>query len=263
MSSLYPASPRWLHVLEDSPLYNVGYTSRGETGTSLSPYDSFNLCHYTGDTPEHVGLSRAMFAEALGIDVADVIVPRQTHSAEILTISSLPVADGLLHGVDGVVTNVRGIVTGVSTADCVPVAAIDCVAGVSGVFHAGWRGAVAGIIGKGIDAMIRLGAEPARIRAFVGPAICTGCFEVGEEVAACFPDEFVVRHHGWRRPHVDLPGYVARELELAGVGRGYLEGFHEEICTRCHPDEFFSARASGIDSGRNFTYIYLKNTKAD
>lgn len=248
----------WLGVLADNPEYSVMFTSRGEAAGDRDAYSSFNLCHYTGDSPEHTDGCRRMLADELGIDAECIIVPRQTHSTDVVTIDSLPSDTSVIEGVDGVVTTLRGVAVGVSTADCVPVIAVDFLAGVAGAFHAGWRGAVGGIVGKGIAAMVAAGAVAGRIEAYIGPSICCGCFEVGEEVARCFPAECFVRRESWPKPHVDLPLYVVRSLLSAGLREENISGFSGEMCTRCHPKTYFSARAAGINSGRNFTFAILK-----
>lgn len=251
-------SRSWLNILADRAEYAVMFTSRGDTGDAADPYSAFSLCHYTGDTPRHVAQCREMLAATLGIDVSCIIVPRQTHSTRVVTIDALPVRDAAIEGADGVVTTLRDVAVGVSTADCVPVIAVDSVAGVAGAFHAGWRGAVGGVVGFGIEAMTAAGALAGRIEVYIGPSICCSCFEVGEEVAAFFPEEFVVRKEEWPKPHVDLPAYVESRLVKAGVAAGNIRGFAGEMCTRCHPDKYFSARAAGIASGRNFTFAILR-----
>lgn len=255
--SLSGPSP-WLNIISDTPLRSVMFTSRGELRAGMTAYGAFNLCHYTGDSPSHVAECRRMLAEAVGLDPSRIVVPRQTHSTEVATLTSLPVDEAALEGVDAVVTTLSGLAVGVSTADCVPVIAVDAEAGVAGAFHAGWRGAVGGIVGKGIAAMLAAGASPGRIEAFIGPSICGECFEVGEEVACRFPDEFVSRLSLDSKPHVDLPAYVVSSLVGAGVSASRIVPFRPELCTRCHPAKYFSARVSGIESGRNFTFVILK-----
>lgn len=249
--------PQWLNVIADRPGYKVIFTSRGDVGDGCSAYGGFNICHYTGDSLESVGSCRRSLAAAVGVEDENIIVPRQTHSVNVAVVDSLPVCDGRLEGVDGVVTILNKVAIGVSTADCVPVILIDADAGVSAALHAGWRGAVGGIVAEGLRKMAGLGADLRRIEAYIGPAICVDCFEVGEEVASRFPEQCVVRYSDGRRPHVDLPGYVALALEREGVMAGKISRFTRDYCTRCHPDRYFSARAIGVDSGRNFTFVIM------
>lgn len=235
-----------------APRVSVWLTSRGIV--TSSPYSGVNLCHYTGDDPDHVSRSRVWLAVKAGIAADRIIVPRQTHSTECRVIDRLPVAAADIEGVDALVTTMRGVGIGVSTADCVPVVMADAETGVIGVAHAGWRGAVAGIVPHTLDVMKSLGAVAGRIRALIGPCICAGCFEVGEEVAAQFPDPYIMRGTVW--PHVDLPGYVRGQLMECGVNDADIT--MPDGCTRCNPDRYFSARASGIASGRNFTMVMLE-----
>lgn len=236
-----PGAPRGIRAV---------YTLRGEVDAS-DPYSGFNMCHYVGDSPYHVERSRARFAEAMGVSPLRIVVPRQTHSVNAVTVCELPAEP---EDVDGVVTSLRGTLIGVSTADCVPVVLADTQAGVIGALHAGWRGALAGIVERTVAEMERNGAEPSRIIAAMGPCICGACFEVGEEVACRFPDETVIRTLG-ERPHVDLPAYVARELERCSLRRDAIAP--PPACSRCRPQQLFSARALGAASGRIFTAIML------
>lgn len=233
------------------------FTSRGDADDDASSYSAFNLCHYTGDTQAHVAECRGRLAAWLDISEDHIVVPRQTHSTEVRFIGSVPVDSGLIEGVDALVTTLKGVAIGVSTADCVPVAIVDDKTGVAGVAHAGWRGALGGVVVRMVEEMLRCGADLSGLRAFFGPAICCGCFEVGEEVAARFPKECVVRKPEWSKPHVDLPSFVAGQLRGLGLSAGQLVPFTPELCTRCHPLRYFSARKSGVESGRNFTFVIL------
>lgn len=223
------------------------HTLRGEV-TAGDPYSGFNVCHYVGDEQAHVAACRALLCHELGIESSRLVVPRQTHSPRVAVITSLPAAP---EDVDAVVTRLSDVAIGVSTADCVPVVLADAEAGVIAALHAGWRGALAGIVEATIAAMQSLGARPGRITAALGPCICAGCFEVGEEVAALFPASCVSRDGV--KPHVDLPAYVTGLLQAAGLPEAQIAP--PPSCTRCHPESLFSARAQGTASGRIFTAI--------
>ncbi len=215
-------------------------------------YGGLNVCHYVGDSTEHVAWSREMLCKALGIGRECLIVPRQTHSVNVKVIESLPA--GALESVDALVTSLHGVAIGVSTADCVPVLLADEKAHIIGAAHAGWRGAVGGIVQRTVRAMGELGASASSMRAWLGPCICQNCFEVGQEVACQFPEEFVSRSGA--KPHVDLPGYVISLLVQCGVDSSNI--IAPRACTRCHPETYFSARRLGIASGRIFSAILQK-----
>lgn len=248
----------WLRCIADEPSFCVMSTSRGKVGDGASPYDDFNLCHYTGDSPAHVAQCRRMLAEAFGVGEECIVVPRQVHSAEVAVIGSLPVGGEMIEGVDAVVTKLNKVAVGVSTADCVPVIVVDAGAGIIAAIHAGWRGALGGVVSNAVRVMQGLGGDAGRMKAYIGPAICVDCFEVGEEVASRFPESCVVRYADGRRPHVNLPVYVALALRQAGIKVDAIEYFTKDFCTRCHPRRYFSARVSGVDSGRNFMFAMLK-----
>lgn len=231
-----------------------GTTMRGVSGSHAGPYEGLSVSGYTGDEEVHVRRSLERLAECLGVRPEDVIMPRQTHSTAVRRVGH-GVGQEELYGVDGLVTTEPGIVIGVNTADCLPVLLADSRARVVAAVHAGWRGAVAGIVMNAVDEMVSAGASREDIRVYIGPSIHSCCFEVGEEVAREFPKRFVIRAGG-AKPHVDLQGFVTWQLTENGVKPENIEDSDE--CTRCRPELYFSARALGINSGRNFSFIGLR-----
>lgn len=218
------------------------------------PYDGFNTCHYSGDDPVDVMYCRGRLSEFTGIPPERIFIPRQTHSARVVTVDN-NTDRSVLEGVDALVSSTAGTALVIHTADCVPVMLADPYAGVIAAVHAGWRGAAAGIVSCTLEEMARQGASPERIHAAMGPCICADCFEVGDEVAAQFPEECVTRYEG-KRPHVDLAAAIFRELTAAGVAAENVAMPPE--CTRCNPERFFSARRLGVESGRIANVITLK-----
>lgn len=222
--------------------------TRGRVDVSDS-YSGINVCHYVHDDPAHVRASREEVCRQLGIGADALVVPRQIHSADVAVLiggASSP------DGVDAVVTGLSDVAIGVSTADCVPVVMADASSGLIAAAHAGWRGALAGIVDNTLDAMVAYGASLSETKVFIGPCICQACFEVGEEVAELFPADFVSRAYG-TKPHVDLAAYVLSQLAAHGVPESAIQGPID--CTRCNPRQYFSARRLGIHSGRTFTGI--------
>lgn len=239
-----------VEILYESPELVAGCTNRGSVDDRRSPYAGFNVCGYTGDTPEHVDDCVKYMSKIFGIKPEHIIIPRQVHGTEVAVVESVPADAARLEGIDAVVTTVRGLMVGVSTADCIPVLLFDEQAGIVAAAHAGWRGAVAGVVERTVDTMRSLGA--ADIKGIIGTGICCRCFEVGPEVSERFPVEFVSDTYG-SKPHVDLPGYIASVIEKCNVD---IIGRHSS-CTRCMPQRYFSARALGIKSGRNYTFVML------
>lgn len=227
-----------------------GYTERCATD-ALSPHDGVNLCHYTNDSPLHVAECRQQFADELGVPLSALVIPRQTHSTNVAVIEE-HVPDAL-ENVDALVTRRNDIVLCINTADCVPVLLNDPKAGVIAACHAGWRGAINGVVENTVRTMLQLGATPKNIFAAMGPCICADCFEVGTEVAEQFRQwpGAVVTSAEWSKPHVDLSAAIAHILSQQGITSIQLP----PQCTLCSWHNLFSARKLGINSGRMLTFI--------
>lgn len=230
-------------------------------------YSGVNLCDYVGDDALRVLDARLTLAMQLGVDLDDLVMPRQTHSCRVAVIDKrfrtmdIDKQETTLEGVDALVTKMQGIVIGVNTADCVPIVLVDGHAGVIAVAHAGWRGTVGRIAKAVVEEMCRQGASADRIQATMGPSICQKCFEVGDEVVDAFKqahfnlDDIVVRNTETGKSHIDLRAANRAVLVAAGVPVGNIA--MSQHCSRCEHTRFFSARRLGINSGRTFTGICL------
>jgi len=242
-------------------------TTRGQVD-GRNPYSSVNLCDYVGDDALRVLDARLTLAMQLGVDLDDLVMPRQTHSCRVAVIDErfrtldIDKQEAALEGVDALVTKLQGLVIGVNTADCVPIVLADVRAGVIAVAHAGWRGTVGRIGEAVVKEMVRQGASPGRIQASMGPSICQECFEVGDEVVeafdkACFDLGAIVKRNAVTgKAHIDLR--AANRAVLAAAGVPVVNIAMSQHCSRCDHDRFFSARRLGIDSGRTFTAIYIQ-----
>lgn len=228
-------------------------------------YSGVNLCDYVGDDALRVLDARITLAMQLGVELDDLIMPRQTHSCRVSVIDerfrSLDIAgqEEALEGVDALVTSLKGVVIGVNTADCVPIVLADEQAGVVAVAHAGWRGTVGRIAKAVVEEMCRQGAVVSRIQAAMGPSICQECFEVGDEVVEAFKkarfdlDAIVKRDATTGKAHIDLRAANRDILVAAGIPSSQI--VLSQHCSRCEHERFFSARRLGINSGRTFTAI--------
>lgn len=230
-----------------------------KSGPGNGAYNGLNVCHYVGDDPSHVSESRIALARYFGVPADHLIIPGQTHSAEVRVVDTTCRTSGL-DGVDGLVTAADGLVLCVCTADCVPVLLADEQARVIAAVHSGWRGTVARISAAAVYEMCRLGADPHRIKAVMGPCICPGCFEVGPEVARRFIDEFsetpgIVISRPGHRDHIDLGAAIKHTLTEAGIVPANIA--LPMACSHCENSEYFSARRQGIASGRTVTAIML------
>ncbi|MDT0447247.1 peptidoglycan editing factor PgeF [Streptomyces johnsoniae] len=221
-------------------------------GASAVPYGTLNLGGAVGDDPSAVAQNRELAAKALGLDPADVRWMNQVHGR------SVAVADGPWPGgeppeADGVVTARRGLALAVLTADCTPVLLADPVAGVAGAAHAGRPGLLAGVVPATVEAMCALGAEPARITARTGPAVCGQCYEVPEDMRQ-EAERLVPGSAGttrWGTPAVDIPAGVRRQL----VGCGVRDIRLSTVCT-LESDAHFSYRRDRL-TGRQASYVWV------
>jgi len=237
------------------------FTRQG--GVSCGCYESLNGGTGSRDDPASVAENRALMAAALGTPAARLLTVYQTHSAHVVT-AETPWPATARPRADALVTRVPALALGVTTADCGPVLLADPQARVIGAAHAGWRGALSGIVEATVAAMVRLGAAPERTRAAVGPLIRQSNYEVGpdliERFAAEDPASKPFFAPGSRQGHAqfDLAGYIAARLERAGVGR--IEDLGR--CTYADAALFFSYRRAThraeSDYGRHVSAIVLR-----
>jgi YfiH family protein len=210
-----------------------------------------------------VAVSRgcASFVSAAGWPPGTRLAPlRQVHGSGVALFTSPP-AGGEPPEADGAVTGLPGLALVLQTADCVPVILADVEARLVGAAHAGWRGALAGIVERTVEGMARLGARKERLQALVGPAIGPCCFEVGEDVAARFAGlgDGLVRA-GWSRPHVDLPRAVMQRLGASGLAPERIARL--DLCTACRTDVLFSYRREGSGAGRLLSAVAVLETRS-
>ncbi|HSR54859.1 MAG TPA: peptidoglycan editing factor PgeF [Alphaproteobacteria bacterium] len=236
------------------------FTRRG--GTSSGLYASLNAGPGSGDDRDRVAANRDRAAAALGLGPGRIVTAYQVHSADVAEVEApWDMADA--PRVDGLVTRVPGVGLGVLAADCAPVLMADAEAGVVGAAHAGWRGALNGVIEATVAAMEGLGADRSRIGAAIGPCIGRESYEVGPEFPAPFiaasPANEVFFRAAPRPDHYlfDLGGFVAARLSDAGLKP--VPPPAEDTCAEA--ERFFSYRRSVLngepDYGRNLSVIAL------
>jgi YfiH family protein len=205
------------------------FTRRG--GVSTGPFASLNCSLSGADAREAVLRNRALVAQALGGAAAGLVGLTQVHGADCVVVEA-PWAAGAGPRADAMVTDRPGLVLGIVTADCAPVLLADAAAGVIAAVHAGWRGALAGVLEATLAAMRRLGAGrhgAGRIDAAVGPCIHQESYEVAADlrdaVLSRAPEDARFFADGVRPGHwqFDLPGYCAARLAAAGVVASVLD----------------------------------------
>ena len=235
------------------------FTRRG--GVSVGVYDSLNVGLGSGDDPAAVIENRRRAAAAFGAPPEGLVTCYQTHS------TSVRVAEGPWRDerprADGLVTRRPGVLCGALAADCAPILIADGEAGVVAAVHAGWRGALGGVIEAAVAAAVGLGAAPGRMTAAVGPCIGPASYEVGEDFLATFLADsrdnarFFDKGAAPDRRRFDLPAFVLARLAGTGVARAEWVG--HDTCAEA--DDFFSNRRTfhrgEADYGRLLSVIVL------
>lgn len=254
MSAPYEQSP----ALGAVPNLRHGFFGRAGGG-STGLFAANNMSTTLGDA-EEAAANRAAAATALGFAGDRLYLLKQTHSADVVTLGEVSTGGPLLSA-DATVTNLPGVALGIMTADCTPILLADPQAGVVGAAHAGWRGAVDGIMANTVAAMAALGADPTRIVAAIGPTISGPNYEVGNGFRADFLALHPTGSHFFSTPrgkqvHFDLPAFVIEQLAAAGIGQIERIGG----CTYAEPARYFSHRYAthqGTTTGRQIAIIGL------
>ncbi len=243
---------------------------------AMGAYAAFNVTDYCGDLPQRVQRNKQWLATELGISAERIILPRQTHTDNVLTLNnsfttlSQEEKKTLLQNVDALITAEENLCIGVSTADCVPILLYSPEKRVVAAVHAGWRGTVKRIVQKCVKQMVKdFSCRPTEIHAIIGPSISPEAFEVGEEVVdafrcANFPMDAILSYlppmkcdeETSKKAHIDL--WAANTVLLEEAGVDFCNIQVSGTCTYFHSDSFFSARALGINSGRIFSAIMLE-----
>jgi polyphenol oxidase len=236
------------------------FTRSGGVSTGL--YASLNGGVGSQDDAGKVVENRARMAAALGVEPRRLLTAYQSHSPSVV-VAEAPWTTGDRPQADAIVTRMRALAIGVTTADCGPVLLADPRTGVIGAAHAGWRGALTGVIEATVAAMERLGAARGQIRAAIGPMIRQTSYEVGPDLVARFRAEDPAASRFFapakREAHAmfDLAGYIAARLKRAGITAVEDTG----LCTYADPERFFSYRRTmhhaEADYGRHVNAIAL------
>lgn len=238
-------------IFKPVPGIVAGFSTR-HGGTSEPPFTSLNLGLSVGDDRDNVLENRRRLFEPLGFPVDRLAIAGQVHGHDIREITE----PGLFPGFDGMVTREPGILLGISAADCAAVLFADAEARVIGACHSGWRGTVARIGARTVEAMERLGARRRHIQAYISPCISAENFEVGPEVAEHFDAAFIHHRPGSDRPFVDMKGAIAAQLQEAGISPETIEV--SPHCTYARTDTFFSHRAESGRTGRMMGFIGMR-----
>jgi len=249
------------HALSNLPGIRHAFFTRAG-GVSQGIYESLNSGVGSNDDPANVTENRARMAASLGVAPERFLTAYQIHSPQVVTVEA-PWSPSERPKADAIVTRTPGLAIGVSTADCGPVLLADPEARVIGAAHAGWRGALTGVIEATVAAMETLGAKRDRMVAAAGPMIRQPNYEVGQDLLDRFvavePSNvrFFIRANRPGHMMFDLAGYVVSQLRRAEIAQ--IEDIG--LCTYANPAQFYSyRRATHLaepDYGRHVNAIVL------
>jgi YfiH family protein len=241
-------------LLREAGFRHAFFTRRG--GVSTGAYASLSFSIAAGDDPNHVRENLERAGAALGVPAARIHFLSQVHGRTVHTLSGAEDQNTLISREgDALVSRAPGLSCAVRSADCVPVLIADRRSGAVGAAHAGWRGAVQGIITETVAA-VRALAPDSDLIAAIGPHISAAAFEVSNDVAetilsASRDPNIVDRSRA--KPHVDLRRMLRAELRSLGLTDAAIDDV--QGCTVLEPERFFSFRRDGKASGRHLSAI--------
>lgn len=236
-------------ILQNLPAVRACFFDREHEQNSGLAVKRFAGHMHTSEQAHTLNNNRKVAAGCLSMANVHLAMGIQVHGNQVKQVSG----EGVYPHTDALLTTTEGLAVAVMVADCAALLLADPVNRVVAAIHAGWRGARAGIVHHGLQAMVRAGADPTYVRCWLSPCISTAAFEVGEEVAEQFPRKFV--HAGPARPHIDLQGYLLQELLQCNISERHIA--HDSRCTRNQAGLFHSHRRDGEKSGRMMAVIAL------
>jgi YfiH family protein len=246
------------------PIVHAVFTRRG--GVSPNPWAALNVGGLVGDDPKNVSENRRMSFEALRRPLSSMYDVWQVHSRKVVCAQSPRPIDQPHIKADAILTDRPDITLFMRFADCVPILLYDPRRGVIGVVHAGWQGTVIGVAAAAVEEMQNeYRSNPAEILAAIGPSVCAKHYEVGEEVVSQVRQAFgtdapkVLSHSmdGMSQGKKNFDLWTANRLILERSGVEQIE--MADICTACHPEDWYSHRAEKGKTGRFGVLVGLKN----
>ena len=254
--------------LENTGLVRHGFSTR-LGGVSEGCLSSMNLSFTRGDDPEKVRENFRRMGMAIGFETKDLVLSDQTHTTNVRLVTEADRGKGFdrerdYTDVDGLITDTPGLMLATIYADCVPLYFVDPVHKAVGLSHSGWKGTVHRIGKVTLERMKEaFGTRPEDVQAAIGPSICQDCYEVSEDVAQAFMDEFadqlddrLVYRKGNGKYQLNLWNANERILLEAGVRPEHLS--ITNICTCCNHELLFSHRASHGQRGNLAAFLGLK-----
>lgn len=254
------------NALEQTGMVVNAFSTR-QGGVSVGCLESMNLGFNRGDLDENVLKNHKIFAKAVGFPYENIVTTNQTHTTNVRVVTKEDCGKGITKDrdysdVDGLITNVPGIVLTTYYADCVPLYILDPVNKAIGLSHSGWKGTVNRIGENTLKLMNeKYGTNPKDVICCIGPSICQDCYEISEDVANEFINEFgknnkILYNKGNGKYRLNLWESVKQVFLDAGVE--YDNIYTTDICTCCNKDELFSHRGHHGKRGNLAAFLMLK-----
>ena len=223
--------------------------NRQLTNRTTGAIEGLHLGLFSHEDSISVKENYSLLFDNIGWGDAHLAVAKQVHGNRVLIVQE----PGVYPDCDGLVTKKVDLALGIQVADCAAVVLYEPEERIAAVLHAGWRGAVSGILVEGIHSIESLGGNASKIVAYISPCISLENFEVGLEVAKLFPDSFC-DYINFDKPHVDLNGYIVWQLTSEGVPLNHIESSNK--CTFADT-QFYSYRRERENAGRMLSLIKL------
>lgn len=254
------------HILDQTGIVEHGFTTR-QGGVSKGIFSAMNMSYHRGDEKPAVDENYRRAADSLHASAGDFVMTAQTHTVNIHIVTDADRGKGVIkepdyHDIDGLITNEPGIVLGALFADCVPLFFVDPVHRAIGLSHSGWRGTAARMGRRTLEAMAdAYGSMPEDMICAIGPSICQSCYEISEDVAFRFQQEFPDAGrellYAADAGKYQLNLWKANELVLKEAGVPAQNLAVTNICTCCNADILFSHRASHGKRGNLGAFLKL------
>lgn len=254
------------NALEQTGMVVNAFSTR-QGGVSVGCLESMNLGFNRGDLDENVLKNHKIFAKAVGFPYENIVTTNQTHTTNVRVVTKEDCGKGIAKDrdysdVDGLITNIPGIVLATYYADCVPLYILDPINKAIGLSHSGWKGTVKRIGDNTLKLMNEnYGTNPKDVICCIGPSICQDCYEIREDVANEFINEFgknnkILYNKGNGKYQLNLWESVKQVFLDAGVE--YDNIYTTDICTCCNKDELFSHRGHHGKRGNLAAFLMLK-----
>ncbi len=257
-------------LLENTGMVRHAFSTR-LGGVSKGYFETMNFSFTRGDDRKDVLENYHRMAGIIGCDVSKMVLSHQTHTTNIRIVAEEDAGKGIwkdrdYENIDGLITNVPELTLVTFYADCVPLYFVDPVHRAIGLSHSGWKGTVNRMGLRTIEAMKEaFDSNPEDLLVCIGPSICMDCYEVSEDVAKAFTDEFgekvcydksILRDKGNGKYQLDLWRANVSLLSEAGILKEHLAVTN--VCTKCNPNLLYSHREMGDKRGNLAAFLSLK-----